>query len=120
LSDRTQVEAIALQFFETMSTDDVSGLPLSKQVEYFGILTPEPIRGEFEVREHLQQIAPFMLNVKHGKMIIEGGAVAALVEFDVVNGIHVKGAYFLEVVAGEICLLRAIFDSHAMMSGSGA
>ena len=118
MSSRLQVETIILRFFELMNSDDVSGLPLAEQVELHGPLTPEPVRGKAEVHDHLQQIAPFMLNVNTGKMIIEGNSVAVLAEFEGVNGIHLEGAYFLEVKDGKISEVKTIFDSRPLFSGS--
>jgi hypothetical protein len=117
MSDRSQVANIVVQFFEALNSDDVSSLPLSRHVEYAGMMTPEPVCGESQVRGHLQQVAPFMLNVKHGEMIIEDGAVAVPVEFDGVNGIRVEGAFFMKVKDGAFCLLRAIFDTHSLLTG---
>ena len=118
MSDRAQVEAVIQQFFEALNSDDASGVLLSDGVEYIGILMSDPVCGETDVREHLQQIAPFMLNVKHGQMIIEAGSVAILTEFDGVNDIHVDGAFFMDVEDGKISRIRAIFDSRTLLSGS--
>ena len=101
-----------------MNSDDVSGLPLADQVELHGPLTPEPVRGEAEVRNHLQQIATFMLNVITGKMIIEGNSAAVLAEFEGVNGIRIEGAYFLQVEDGKISDVKTIFDSRPLFAGS--
>lgn len=118
MSNRLQVETTILRFFESMNSDDVSGLPLADQVELHGPLTPEPVRGEAEVRNHLQQIAPFMLNVNTGKMIIEGNSAAVLAEFEGVNGIRLEGAYFLQVEDGKISDVKTIFDSRPLFAGS--
>jgi len=120
LSDRSQIETTVLQFFEALNTDDASGVALSEYVEYTGMLTPEPVRGEIDVREHLHQIAPFMRNVSHGKMIIEDGRCAVLSEFDGVNNVHTKGAFFLEMEEGRISKMTAVFDTRPLMSGGGS
>jgi len=120
VSNRLQVETAILHFFEVMNSDDVSGLPLSENVEYFGILSKEPVRGESAVRDHIQQIAPFMLNVINRKMIIEGDSGAVLTKFEGVNGVHVDGSFFFEVEDGKISEIRAIFDSRPLFSGSQA
>ena len=120
MSDRPQIETTVLQFFEALNTDDISEVALSEHVEYTGMLTPEPIRGETDVREHLQQIAPFMLNVSHGEMIIEDSRCAVLSEFDGVNNVHTEGAFFLEMEAGKFSKITAVFDTRPLMSGGGS
>ncbi len=117
MKDRSQVEAVILKFFEALNIDDASGIPLAKQVEYYGMLSPNPICGESDVRDHIQQIAPFMLNEKHGKMIIEGGSVALMGEFDSVNGLHNEGAFFFEIKNDQISEVRVVFDTRQMFEG---
>ncbi len=76
-----------------------------------------PISGESDVREYIDQIAPFMLNEKYGKMIIEGSSVAVQTSFDSVNGIHIEGAFFFEVEGDRISDIRAVFDTRRMFEG---
>jgi len=100
-----------------MNSDDASKLPLSEHVEYVGILTPEPIRGEVDVRAHIQETAPFMLNITRGEIVIDGDSCAVLSDFEAVNGVQTEGAYFLEVTDGNISRIRAVFDSRPLFSG---
>jgi len=102
-----------LKFVEALNIDDASAVPLAENVEYYGIFSPEPVRGEAGVREHIDQIAPFMLNETFGKTIIEGGSAAVRATFDSVTGIHAEGAYFFEVEDGRIREVRAVFDTRA-------
>jgi hypothetical protein len=119
LSDRSQIASIVDQFYEAINSDDISRLPLAENVEYSGALTPDPVQGEAEVRQHLQETAPFILNIRGTRMIIEDGAVASLTELDVVNGIHVEGTYVFDIENGKIRRLRGIFDTRAFFTGSG-
>lgn len=100
-----------------MNSDDASGLPLSGDVEYEGVLNPEPIRGEAEVRDHIQQIAPFM-DVSQKMVLIDGDSAAILADFESVNGIHSKGAFFLEVTSGKISRIRTVLDTRPLFAGS--
>ena len=102
MTSRTQVESVVLKFVEALNIDDASVIPLTKHVEYHCMFSPIPISGESDVREYIDQIAPFMLNETYGKMIIEGGSVAVMTSFDSVNGIHNEGAFFFEVEDGKI------------------
>jgi hypothetical protein len=120
LSDRLQVASIVSQFYEAMNSDDISRLPLAESAEYSGVLTPDPVRGEAEVRQHLQETAPFISNIRSTRMIIEDGAVASLTELDVVNGIHVEGAYVFDIENGKIRCIRGIFDTRAFFTGSSS
>ena len=117
MEDRSQVKAVILKFFEALNIDDAGDVPLAKDVEYYGMLSPAPICGESEVRDHIQQIAPFMENEKYGRLIIEDGSVAVMAEFDSVNGLHNEGAFFFEVHDGLLAEVRAIFDTRRMFEG---
>jgi hypothetical protein len=117
VDDRSKVEAVISKFFEALNIDDANDVPLAKNVEYYGMLSPAPTCGESDVRDYIQQIAPFMLNEKHGKMIIEGGSVAVTCEFDIVNGLHNEGAFFFEIKNDQISKVRVIFDTRQLFEG---
>jgi hypothetical protein len=117
LSKRAEVEAVVLKFVEALNIDDASVVPLTKHVEYHGMFSPIPISGESDVREYINQIAPFMENETYGKMIIEGDSVAVQTSFDSVNGIHNEGAFFFEVEGDKIKSIRAVFDTRRMFQG---
>ena len=117
MEDRSQVEAAISKFFEALNIDNASGVPLAKDVKYYGMFSPAPTCGESEVRDHIQQIAPFMENEKYGKIIIEGVSVAVMAEFDSVNGLHNEGAFFFEVQDGQLTEVRVIFDTRRMFEG---
>ena len=117
MTSRADVEAVVLKFVEALNIDDASVVPLSKHVEYHGMFSPIPICGESDVRDYIEQIAPFMLNEQYTKMIIEGTSVAVMGEFDSVNGLHNEGAYFFEVKDGLIHQVRVVFDTRRMFEG---
>ncbi len=117
MQDRSQVEAVISKFFEALNIDDASDVPLAKDVKHYGMFSPTPTSGETEVREYIQQIAPFMENEKYGKIIIEGGSVAVMAEFDSVNGLHNEGAFFFEIQDGQLTEVRVIFDTRRMFEG---
>lgn len=120
MTSRAEVESIILKFVEALNIDDASVVPLSKHVEYHGMFSPVPITGESDVREYIDQIAPFMLNEKYGKMIIDGGSAAVMTSFDSVNGIHNEGAFFFEVEGDKIKSIRAVFDTRRLFEGKGS
>jgi len=117
LTSRAEVEAVVLKFIEALNIDDASAVPLTENAEYHGMFSPTPICGESDVRDYIDQIAPFMLNETYGKMIIEGGSVAVMASFDSVNGIHNEGAFFFEVEGDRISAIRAVFDTRRMFAG---
>ena len=117
MTSRAEVEAVILKFVEALNIDDASIVPLADDVEYYGLFSADPIQGEAAVRDHIEQVAPFMLNETYGKMIIEGGSVAVHTSFDSVNGIHSEGAYFFEVEDDKIREVRALFDTRPMFEG---
>ena len=117
MEDRSQVVAAIDKFFEALNIDDASDVPLAKNVKYFGMFSPNPTCGESDVRDYIEQIAPFMENERYGKMIVENGSVAVIGEFDSVNGLHNEGAFFFEVADGEIHEVRLVFDTRRMFQG---
>ena len=117
MSNRAEVESVVLKFVEALNIDDASVVPLTKHVQYHGMLSSDPICGESDVREHIDQIAPFMLNETYGKLIIQGGSVAVMTSFDSVNGLHNEGAFFFEVEGDKIASIRAVFDTRQMFKG---
>jgi len=117
LTSRAEVEAVILKFVEALNADDASKVPLTEDARYYGVFSSDPITGAADVRDHIQQIAPFMLNETFGKMIIEGGSAAVRTSFDSVNGIHSEGAYFFEVEGNRIREVRALFDTRPMFQG---
>ena len=120
MNSRSEVETVIFQFFEALNIDDAIGVPLTKNVKYYGMFSPIPVCGESDVRDYIQQIAPFMENEKYKKMIIEGDSAAVIAEFDSVNGLHNEGAFFFEVEAGKISMIRAVFDTRRMFAGKGS
>lgn len=117
MTSRAEVEAVILKFVEALNADDAANVPLTEDVEYHGMFSPDPITGEADVRDHIGQIAPFMLNETFGKMIIEGGSAAVRTSFDSVNGVHSEGAYFFEVEGEKIREIRALFDTRPIFKG---
>ena len=117
MTSRAEVEAVVFKFVEALNIDDASIVPLTEHVEYHCMFSPIPIRGKSDVRDYIDQIAPFMLNETYGKMIIEGGSVAVMTSFDTVNGIHNEGAFFFEVEDDKIKTIRAVFDTRPMFAG---
>lgn len=117
MSSRAEVESVVLKFVEALNIDDASIVPLTEHVEYYGMFSPIPICGRSDVRDYIDQIAPFMLNETYGKMIIEGGSVAVMTSFDSLNGIHNEGAFFFEVEGDKIRSIRAVFDTRRMFAG---
>lgn len=117
MEDRSEVKAAVSKFFEALNIDDAGDVPLAKDVEYYGMFSPTPTVGEADVRDHIQQIAPFMENEKYGRLIIDDGSAAVMAEFDSVNGLHNEGAFFFEVRGGLLTEVRVIFDTRRLFEG---
>jgi len=120
LTGHSQVKAIAEQFFNALSTDEVSKLPLSPDVEFSDTLQTEPLIGEPDVRAHLQDISPFILESHYSHLIIENGSVATLTEFTTINGVKSQGAYFIDVEHGNITSIIGVFDTRPLFKGSNS
>jgi len=114
---RARTVEVISKFFEALNIDDASEVPLTGDVRYYGMFSPIPIKGEPDVREYIQQIAPFMLEEKFSRIIVEGESVAVTAAFDSVNGLHNEGAFFFEIKDGKIDEVRVFFDTRRMFEG---
>ena len=117
MSNRTEIEAIVNQLFEALNSDDVSTLPLAENAEYAGAMTPETITGGENVRQRLQEFAPFMMHLHTERLIIEGGAAAALMKFTGVNGVQIEGTMYIDVEQGKIAKIKGVFDTRPFFAG---
>ena len=117
MNDRSQVKALVDQFLDVLLNDDASKLPLAADVEFHGSMQPEPIHGEAAVREHLQEVSPFLEEARYTKLIIEGGSAAAVTKFVGVNGVKGKGTYIFEVDNGKITSISGLFDTRPFFTG---
>ena len=117
MTDRSETKMLVDQFYQALLNDDVSELPLADDVELKGSMQPEPIRGEAGVREHLEQVAPFMLDEHYSRLIIDGDSAAALTEFVGVNGVKGKGTHYFDMKDGKIHRIESVLDTRPFFAG---
>jgi hypothetical protein len=117
MTNRSEIKSLVDQYFSALLTDDVSNLPLTDDVEMKGTMQSEPVRGEADVRSHLEQVAPFMQNERYSRLIIEGDSAAALNEFDGVNGVKGKGTIYFDMKDGKIHRIESVLDTRPFFAG---
>ena len=117
MTDRSETKLLVDQFYLALLNDDVSKLPLADDVELKGSMQTEPIRGEADVREHLEQVAPFLLDEHYSRLIIEGDSAAALTEFVAVNGVKGKGTHYFDMKDGKIHRIESVLDTRPFFAG---
>ena len=118
MNDRSKIEAMINEFYLALSSDDLSNLQLAENVVMTGVFVAEPIVGKADVIQHLRETSPFMRNIYSSRLIIENGAAVALTEFDVVNGVHIEGAYVFDVKDGQFIRLQSLFDTRSLFAKS--
>ena len=120
MSDRTAMERIVGLYFKAINSDDASIVPLADDVVFCGPMVPEPITGEAAVRQHIMDIAPFVVRRVEKFSVIEGDSAAVILEFEGLNGLVIEGAEFFRVRDGKICHIQNFFDTRKLMQGANS
>ena len=120
MSDRTAMERTVGLYFKAINSDDASIVPLADDVVFCGPMVPEPITGEAAVRQHIMDIAPFVVRRVEKFSVIEGDSAAVILEFEGLNGLVIEGAEFFRVRDGKICHIQNFFDTRKLMQGANS
>jgi len=118
MSERLEVERAIRQYFEGINTRDASMIPLADEVEMSGPMMPQPISGVADVRQYIDETAPFMARMECKTTIIEGENAAVTLEFEGLNGVVIEGAEFYRVRNGLIRHLQVFFDTRLLFKGA--
>ena len=116
MTDRGAIRAIIERYVDGINDGDVTGIPLTDDVEFHGAMLAEPRIGEPAVREHLSAIAPFV-DMTLAELIVEGDAAAAVIELRVVSGQNLTGLGLFHFRDGAICYHRGFTDTHQLFTG---
>lgn len=117
MSDSQHIESIIRDYFAAKTSAAIDALQLSGNVEMHGPMLPEPLHGEAAVREHLQQIAPFISRTEILETVIDRNSAAARVLIHAINGVDLQGASFFRIYQGQISRIRNLFDTRTLMAG---
>ena len=118
MSERSTVERAIALYFEGINANDVSRIPLADDVVISGPMMPEPIHGEAEVRQYLNETAPFMSRMTQKTILIDGENAAVTLEFEGLNSVVIAGAEFYRVRNGLICQAQVFFDTRPLFKGT--
>ena len=117
MSDPKHIERTIRRYFAASSAKEIEGLELAPTIEVNSSMLPEPLHGEDAVREHLRQIAPFILRTEVLEIIIDRNSVATRVLTVGINGVELEGASFFRIFEGQISRIRNLFDTRVLMAG---
>ncbi|HKX57406.1 MAG TPA: nuclear transport factor 2 family protein, partial [Xanthomonadales bacterium] len=118
MSDSQHIERIIREYFAAMTAGPEQTLQLTDQIEVSGSMLPEPLHGIAAVREHLQQIAPFISRTEVLEIVIDRNSAAVRVLIHSLNGVEVESAFFFRIHHGQISRVRSLFDTRTLMQGS--
>jgi len=117
MSDSQHIESIIRDFFTATTAGGKTELALAPQVEMHGPMLPEPLHGEVAVREHLEQLAPFIKHTEVLEIVIDRNSAAARTLTHSINGVELEGAYFFRTYQGQISRIRSLFDTRVLLAG---
>ncbi len=117
MSDSHHIESIIRDYFAARTAAAIDALEFSGNVELHGPMLPEPLHGEVAVREHLQQIAPFISRTEILETLIDRNSAAVRVLVHGINGMELEGACFFRAYQGQISRIRNLFDTRVLMAG---
>jgi len=112
------IEEILDQFFQAVTDQDMSQLPLANKVTYSGTMLPKPAEGADAVRNYMSETAPFIKSFSIKEMVIGDHSAAVLVRYRGVNDVSFEGCYVIEVEGDQITRIRTVFDSRPLIQGT--
>ena len=118
MSERTDIERTIGLYFEAISSNDASIVPLTDDVVICGPMLPEPITGQAAVRQYIVDTAPFIARWVEKFSVIEGDSAAVILEFEGLTGLIIEGAEFFRIRDGKICHMQNFFDTRPLFKGA--
>ena len=119
-ANRDRIRVLVEQYIQAMNENDMSGLPLDHNVVMTGPMIPTPIEGEEGVRNHLQQVAPFVGRLSLLDLVIEGDKAVAVMHYEGINGVRFEGCQYFRFDEGRITQDRVFYDTAPLLKGPDA
>lgn len=117
MSERSEIQQAIALYFEGLHKNDASIIPLADDVVMRGPMMPEQKSGEAEVRQYINEIAPFIAGVTTGDILIDSDGAAVIFTFELLNGTTIEGAQFFRVKDGLIRQDLVFFDTRILFKG---
>jgi len=117
MSRREDIQRIIEHYYDSMNKNDVSTIPLDDDAWFLGSMLAEPIVGKENVRQYLEDTAPFSKRMELKSTVIEGDTAAAIVEFEGLNGVIIEGSAIFRFTDEKICYERFYFDTRPLIKG---
>jgi ketosteroid isomerase-like protein len=108
--------AIAVRYFEALTSKDLRAAPLAPDVVMESPITPR-LQGVESVTEYLEALASVAKTIRTLDFIAEGDKVAVQFEIETVDAI-IPGFECLEISGGLIKKLRPYFDARLLINGA--
>jgi len=119
VNNRSDIQHLLDRVIDAYNGRDASAVPLADDVVYRGPMVPEPLHGAAAVRQHISEIAPFVARTELKRLITEGECAAAIIEYQVLNGVTFEGGQFFRFRDGLICEVQVFFDPRTLIRGGG-
>ena len=117
MTERSQIKDIIDDYIRAVNANDLSDVPFSPGVVMTGPMIPVPIEGAQAVREHLQNVAPFVKHFALLELVIEGEKAAGVFDYESINGIRFQACQFFRFENGAIAEDRVFYDTAILMRG---
>ena len=117
MNDKAKMQELVELYISGINSNDLSNIPLTQTAVYTGSMLSEPVCGDMEIRNYLQETAPFVESLNCLRLVVEENAAVALVAFSGINGVQVEGTFFFDAIEGSLSEIRAIFDTRPLFKG---
>ena len=117
MTKRKEVLNILDIYFEGIFNNDISEIPLDKNVTLQGPLIPEPLIGREDVIEFLSDVAASFSNAQYHVVrdVIDGDHVFTLVKIRLSQGQILDMGYLFELQGGKIKSIQTLYDPRIML-----
>jgi len=119
MHNRSDIQDLVGRVIGAYNDNDATGVPLTDDVVFRGPMVPEPLHGAAAVRQHIAEIAPFIVRMELKRLIAEGDSAAAIFEYQGLRGIAIEGGQFFRFRDGLICDMQVFYDTHPLIRGDG-
>ena len=120
MSETARTREFIENYFAALNEDRVGDIPITADCSYYGSMLSEPIFGEAAIKDHLEQIVPFVDRFDVKRTIVEGGNGAVVVRLLGFGKRWVEGAVFFEVTYGKLTSLNNLFDTRQLIDSTEA
>jgi len=105
------------QYFSGLASGDLSGIPLTSDVEFQGALDPTPMVGSDAVRTFLRTFSDAIERIDVHDKVIDGQIACVTFTWIAVSGAHIPMCDYFRFEGDKIAYLRPYFDTRLLTGG---